>query len=68
MISRRPGIPAGAFPDRRANLVVSVLCRITGDRYTHLSEKVGALDGVQAVDTTPILRRVKALTYEHPRP
>jgi len=63
-----PGIPAGALPDRRANLAVAVPRRTTGDRFTHLSEKVGALDGVQAVDTAPILRRVKALTHEHPRP
>ncbi|MFK4041179.1 Lrp/AsnC family transcriptional regulator [Nonomuraea wenchangensis] len=47
----------------RANLAVLVLCRTTGDLYTYLSERLGGLTGVQSVETTLALRRVKALTY-----
>ncbi|WP_228639231.1 Lrp/AsnC family transcriptional regulator [Microtetraspora sp. AC03309] len=54
---------AGAITGE-ANLAVSVLCRTTGDLYAYLSEKVGALPGVQTVETALVLRRVKALTYE----
>nr|WP_277349482.1 Lrp/AsnC family transcriptional regulator [Streptomyces sp. S3(2020)] len=48
----------------QANLVVSVLCRGTGELYAYLSEKIGALQGVQSVETTLTLRQVKQLTYE----
>jgi DNA-binding Lrp family transcriptional regulator len=48
----------------QANLVAAVLCHSTGDLYTYLSEKIGALDGVQSVETTLTLRQVKQLAYE----
>ncbi|MFV2178261.1 Lrp/AsnC family transcriptional regulator [Actinomadura sp. LOL_016] len=48
----------------RANLAVLVLCRTTADLYAYLSEKLGALSGVQSVETTLTLRRVKDLTYQ----
>jgi DNA-binding Lrp family transcriptional regulator len=48
----------------QANVVAAVLCRGTGDLYTYLSEKIGALDGVRSVETTLTLRQVKQLTYE----
>jgi DNA-binding Lrp family transcriptional regulator len=51
----------------QANLVAAVLCRGTGELYTYLSEKIGALEGVQSVETTLTLRQVKQLTYEPPQ-
>jgi len=48
----------------RTDLIVMVLCRTTGDLYTYLSEKLGALADVQTVETSLTLRRVKVLTYE----
>lgn len=48
----------------RANIVVSAHFRGPDDLYTYLSEKIGALDGVQAVETNLILRQVKQFTYE----
>ncbi|MGC5565417.1 Lrp/AsnC family transcriptional regulator [Streptomyces sp. FR-108] len=48
----------------QANIVAAVLCRDTGALYTYLSERIGALDGVQAVETALTLRQVKQLTYE----
>jgi len=45
---------------------VSVLARSTADLYAYLSGPLGQLDGVQHVETTPFLRRVKQLTYPLP--
>jgi hypothetical protein len=45
-----------------ANLTVSVLCRTTRDPYAYLSDRIGALAGVQTVDTALVLRRVKVFT------
>jgi DNA-binding Lrp family transcriptional regulator len=51
----------------QANLTASVGSSSTGGLYTYLSEKIGALDGVQTVETALTLRRVKHLTYEPSR-
>lgn len=51
----------------QANLVASVLSPDTGQLYRYLSEKIGALDGVQTVETALTLRRIKQLTYEPAR-
>jgi DNA-binding Lrp family transcriptional regulator len=48
----------------QANVVASVATASTGDLYRYLSERIGALHGVQAVETTLTLRQVKQLTYE----
>ncbi|MET7455951.1 cation:dicarboxylase symporter family transporter [Streptomyces sp. NPDC005574] len=39
----------------------------TSELYTYLSEKIGGLDGMQAVETALTLRHVKQLTYEPSR-
>ena len=64
-VAGHPEVRFAAAVTGRANLAVSVLCRTTGDLYTYLTEKIGAMAGIQAVETTITLRRVKALTYEH---
>ncbi|MGW1891333.1 Lrp/AsnC family transcriptional regulator [Streptomyces sp. NPDC002004] len=46
-----------------SNLVATAVCRDTADLYRYLSVSLGALDGVQHVETAPFLRRVKQLTY-----
>ncbi|WP_405867539.1 MULTISPECIES: Lrp/AsnC family transcriptional regulator [unclassified Streptomyces] len=48
------------------NIVVSVLARRTADLYAYLSGPLGRLEGVQQVEATPFLRRVKQLTYPLP--
>ncbi|WP_269858861.1 Lrp/AsnC family transcriptional regulator [Streptomyces sp. RPT161] len=50
-----------------SNVVAVAVCRDTSGLYRYLSERIGALDGVQQVETAPILRQVKQLTYEGPR-
>ncbi|MFD8591708.1 MFS transporter [Streptomyces sp. NPDC059637] len=47
----------------RSNLVLPVLCRTTGDLYTYLTDRIGALPGVLTAEVTPTIRRVKVLTH-----
>ncbi|MFJ8777828.1 Lrp/AsnC family transcriptional regulator [Streptomyces sp. NPDC102476] len=51
----------------KENIVVSAHFTSTDELYTYLSEKIGALDGIQAVETALVLRQVKQLTYEPSR-
>jgi DNA-binding Lrp family transcriptional regulator len=63
--------PEVAFASAAAgpcNVLAVVLNRDTKTLYTYLSEKIGRLDGVQHVECTPVLRRVKQLTYEEGQP
>ncbi|MEU1203634.1 Lrp/AsnC family transcriptional regulator [Streptomyces sp. NPDC005813] len=46
-----------------SNIVVTAVTRDTAGLYGYLSEGIGRLEGVQYVETTPFLRRVKQLTY-----
>ncbi|MFI6638111.1 Lrp/AsnC family transcriptional regulator [Streptomyces sp. NPDC050504] len=46
------------------NLVAVVVCADTADVYRYVSGRLGSLPGVQHIDSAPILRTVKQLTYE----
>lgn len=46
----------------QVNIIASVRCRGTEELYAYLNERIGALNGVQSVETTLILRQVKQLT------
>ncbi|MET7388725.1 Lrp/AsnC family transcriptional regulator [Streptomyces sp. NPDC005529] len=50
-----------------SNIVVTAVVPDTAGLYAYLSGPLGRLDGVQHVETTPFLRRVKQLTYTRPR-
>lgn len=43
----------------RANIVVSVTCRSLDHLYEYVTERVGAIDGVQSIEVSPVLRRMK---------
>ncbi|MFI9773634.1 Lrp/AsnC family transcriptional regulator [Streptomyces sp. NPDC051956] len=49
-----------------SNLVVTVVTRDTADLYAYISGKLGRLEGVQHVETSPFMRKVKQLTYQSP--
>ncbi|MCX4766234.1 AsnC family transcriptional regulator [Streptomyces sp. NBC_01275] len=49
-----------------SHIVVTAVVRDTAGLYAYLSGPLGRLEGVQHVETTPFLRRVKQLTYQHP--
>lgn len=50
-----------------SNLVATAVAKDTASLYAYLSGKIGRLEGVQHVETTPFLRRVKQLTYQPTR-
>ncbi|MEV6078783.1 Lrp/AsnC family transcriptional regulator [Streptomyces sp. NPDC052069] len=66
-LAAHPEVRFAAATTGPASIVVSTLHPGVNDLYTYLSAKVGALDGVQSVETALILRQVKHLTYEQPR-
>ncbi|MGW2229759.1 Lrp/AsnC family transcriptional regulator [Streptomyces formicae] len=49
-----------------SNLMASVITRDTGELYGYLSRTLGALDGIRHVESAPLVRRVKELTYPRP--
>ncbi|MGW6398272.1 Lrp/AsnC family transcriptional regulator [Streptomyces sp. NPDC055134] len=49
-----------------SNLVVTAVTRDTAHLYTYISGKLGRLEGVQNVETSPFMRWVKQLTYQLP--
>ncbi|MEU9189930.1 AsnC family transcriptional regulator [Streptomyces sp. NPDC048484] len=63
-LAGHPEVGFAAAVTGQANIIASVLCRDTSALYTYLSERIGVLDGVQAVETVLTLRQVKQLTYE----
>ncbi len=43
----------------RTNVVVSVTCRSLDDLYRYVTERVGPIEGVQSIEVSPVLRRLK---------
>ncbi|MET9408519.1 Lrp/AsnC family transcriptional regulator [Streptomyces sp. NPDC002935] len=50
-----------------SNIVVTAVVPDTAGLYAYLSGPLGRLEGVQYVETTPFMRRVKQLTYAKSR-
>ncbi|GGL80568.1 transcriptional regulator [Streptomyces fumigatiscleroticus] len=62
-LAAHPQIAHAAATAGPANLIATVVVRRTADLYAYLSGPLGRLDGVQHVEASPFLRRVKQLTY-----
>jgi DNA-binding Lrp family transcriptional regulator len=63
-LASHPEVRFAAATTGQANIVAATLHPGTGDVYTYLSDRIGALDGVRSVETTLSLREVKQLSYE----
>lgn len=63
-LATHPEVHFASATTGHANIVASVHFQSPDELYTYLSEKIGALDGIQAVESALILRQVKQLTYE----
>jgi DNA-binding Lrp family transcriptional regulator len=63
-LAAHPEVSFAGATTGQANVFAATLHRSTDDLYAYLSDKIGALDGVQSVETALTLRQVKALTYE----
>jgi DNA-binding Lrp family transcriptional regulator len=47
-----------------SNVLATVILPDTGDLYRYLTTKIAVLDGVQRVETAPVIRQVKQLAYD----
>lgn len=63
-LAAHPEVQFASATTGQANIVVSALFRSPDELYSYLSEKIGALDGIQEVESSLVLRQVKQLTYE----
>ncbi|MBJ7004818.1 Lrp/AsnC family transcriptional regulator [Streptomyces sp. CRPSP2-6A1] len=63
-LAARPEISYVAAYTGVANLIAFGMFRDTEELYRFLDHRIGTLPGVQSVETTPILREVKRLTYD----
>ena len=43
----------------RENVVASVTCRTLDELYRYVTERVGPIEGVQSIEVSPVLRRMK---------
>ncbi|MFJ9538452.1 Lrp/AsnC family transcriptional regulator [Streptomyces sp. NPDC101225] len=66
-LARHDQIAHAAATAGPTNLTATAVLRNTAELYAYLSGPLGRLEGVQHVEATPFLRRVKQLTYR-PRP
>ncbi|MEV5381086.1 Lrp/AsnC family transcriptional regulator [Streptomyces nondiastaticus] len=62
-LAAHPEIPFAAVTTGPSNLLANGLFRDTDELYHYLDHRIGTLPGVQSIETTPILREVKRLTY-----
>ncbi|TQF06637.1 AsnC family transcriptional regulator [Kitasatospora acidiphila] len=58
-LSEHPEVPFAAAVTGTANLIAVVLCRDNDELYRYLTERIGALAGVQHVEVVPQLRSIK---------
>lgn len=63
-LAAHPEVHFASATTGQANIVASVHFRSPDELYTYLSERIGALSGIQAVESALILRQVKQLSYE----
>ncbi|WP_030355820.1 Lrp/AsnC family transcriptional regulator [Streptomyces scopuliridis] len=50
------------------NLMAFIVCRDSTTMYRYLSTTLGSLEGIQHIETAPVLRLVKQLTYDEHAP
>ena len=58
-LATHPEAPFVAAVSGQANVVVSVTCRDLDELYRYTTDRLGVIAGVQAVEVSPMLRRLK---------
>ncbi|MGW3186081.1 Lrp/AsnC family transcriptional regulator [Kitasatospora sp. NPDC001119] len=58
-LASHPEVNFVAVTTGPSNLVAAVVCRDSRDLYRYLTERIGALDEVQNMETAPVIRTVK---------
>ncbi len=54
-----PQAPFVAAISGRDNLIASLTCRSLDELYLFVTERIGAVDGIQGMEVSPVLRRLK---------
>lgn len=62
-LADHPEIPFAAATTGASHMVATGMFHDTHELYEYLDHRIGTLPGVESIDTTPILREVKRLTY-----
>ncbi|MER6781474.1 MULTISPECIES: AsnC family transcriptional regulator [unclassified Streptomyces] len=58
-LAAHPEVPFAAAVTGTANLMAVVVCRDTDALYTYMTERIGAVPGIQHVEVVPTLRNIK---------
>jgi DNA-binding Lrp family transcriptional regulator len=58
-LAAHPEVAFCAAVTGSANLVLSVVCRDSAGLYRYVTTRLAALDAVRAIETSPVLRRIK---------
>ncbi|MFB6805756.1 Lrp/AsnC family transcriptional regulator [Streptomyces sp. NPDC056387] len=58
-LAGHPEVPFAAAVTGTANLMAAVVCRDTDALYTYMTERIGAVPGIQHVEVIPTLRNIK---------
>ncbi|HEX4060428.1 MAG TPA: AsnC family transcriptional regulator [Streptosporangiaceae bacterium] len=58
-LASHPEVPFAAAVSGASNLLASVVCRDIEALYQYVSGRIGGLDGVRQIETSPELRRIK---------
>ncbi|MEV7416925.1 Lrp/AsnC family transcriptional regulator [Streptomyces sp. NPDC089919] len=68
-LGSHPELPFAAAMTGASNVLAVAVCRDTDALYTYLTERIGAVEGIQQVETIPVLRNLKraGLLVEHDR-
>jgi DNA-binding Lrp family transcriptional regulator len=57
--ARHPHVAMAAATSGATNLLLAVGCHDDADLYDYVAHRLGPIDGVQAVQTAPVIRTVK---------
>ncbi|MGW8329926.1 Lrp/AsnC family transcriptional regulator [Streptomyces sp. NPDC055897] len=63
-LANHPEIPFVAATTGTSHMVATGMFRDTHELYQYLDHRIGTLPGVTSIETAPILREVKRLTYQ----
>ncbi|WP_036496456.1 Lrp/AsnC family transcriptional regulator [Nocardia sp. BMG111209] len=61
-LSQHPELAFVAATTGRTNLVAEALCSDPAELHTYLTHRLGALDAIHTLETTPVLATIKATT------
>ncbi|HEX8868129.1 MAG TPA: Lrp/AsnC ligand binding domain-containing protein, partial [Lentzea sp.] len=58
-LARQPEVALAAITTGPANVLAKVVCRDIDALYTYLTERVATIDGIERMETAPVIHTVK---------